>query len=62
MLLVLTWVMKLNTERFLRSLFRMGSRRGCAFQIVSDRWTNFIVAARERKEVMENLETNQIQQ
>ena len=39
----------------------MTSRRGYPVEIVSDRGTNFIGAARELKELVENLDTSQIQ-
>ena len=51
----------LDTDSFLRCFSRMTSRRGYPVEIVSDRGTNFIGAARELKELVENLDTSQIQ-
>ena len=43
----------LDTDSFLRCLTRMTSRRGWPIEIVSDRRTNFIGAAREPKELVD---------
>jgi hypothetical protein len=51
----------LDTDSFLRCFSRMTSRRGYPSEIVSDRGTNFIGAARELKELVENLDVNKIQ-
>ena len=50
-----------DTDSFLRCFSRMTSRRGYPVEIVSDQGTNFIGAARELNELVENLDTSQIQ-
>ncbi|XP_028415619.1 uncharacterized protein LOC114538978 [Dendronephthya gigantea] len=52
----------LDTDSFLRCFTRMASRRGYMSQIVSDRGTNFIGAARELKELVDQLNTCKIQE
>ncbi|XP_028407850.1 uncharacterized protein LOC114530430 [Dendronephthya gigantea] len=52
----------LDTDSFLRCFTRMASRRGYPSQIVSDRGTNFIGAARELKELVDQLNTCKIQE
>lgn len=52
----------LDTDSFLRSLTRMAGRRGYPLEMLSDRGTNFIGAARELKELVCNLDTHKIQQ
>ena len=52
----------LDTDSFLRCLTRMASRRGYPLEIINDNGTNFVGAARELKELVDNLDTHQIQE
>lgn len=53
-------VTQLSTEAFLSALRRFISRRGLCKQISSDNGTNFIVVARELKEVYDFLQKEQV--
>ena len=52
----------LDTDSFLRCITRMASRRGYPQEIVSDRGTNFIGAARELQELVNHLDKKEIQE
>lgn len=52
----------LDTDSFLRCLTRMTGRRGYPQEIISDRGTKFVGAARELKELVENMDADMIQQ
>ena len=52
----------LDTDSFLRCLSRMVGRPGCPEEILSDPGTNFIGAARELQELVDQLDQREIQQ
>ena len=51
----------LDTDSFLRCFVRMASRQGYPQDIFSDHGTNFVGAAHELRELMEEVDTNKIQ-
>ena len=52
----------LDTDSFLRCPLRMTSRRGIPQEIISDRGTSFVGAARELKELESQLHQKKIQE